>query len=85
MSETTIDLSQFQLHESDTGSADVQVARLTERITHLTSHLGQHKKDFATRRGLLKLVSRRRKLLDYLKRTDEERYVKTIQTLGLRR
>ncbi len=78
-------LSTFQLHEKDTGSADVQVALLTERINHLTAHLSGHSKDHSTRRGLLKLVARRRKLLDYLKLTAEDRYQKAIKTLGLRR
>ena len=75
----------YQLHEGDTGSADVQVALLTERINHLTEHLGEHKKDFSTRRGLLRLVSRRRKLLDYLKEQAPERYQKLIKGLKLRR
>jgi small subunit ribosomal protein S15 len=78
-------LSTFQLHGTDTGSADVQVALLTERINHLTQHLSGHSKDHSTRRGLLKLVARRRKLLDYLKLTAEDRYQKAIKTLGLRR
>lgn len=78
-------LSTFQLHEKDTGSADVQVALLTERINYLTKHLNIHSKDHSTRRGLLKMVARRRKLLDYLKTTAEERYQKSIKTLGLRR
>lgn len=78
-------LSTFQLHEKDTGSADVQVALLTERINYLTKHLNAHSKDHSTRRGLLKMVARRRKLLDYLKVTAEERYQKSIKTLGLRR
>ena len=77
--------STFQLHEKDTGSADVQIALLTERINHLTQHLSGHSKDHSTRRGLLKLVARRRKLLDYLKLTAEDRYQKAIKTLGLRR
>ena len=75
----------FQLHEKDTGSADVQVAILTERINHLTQHLGAHSKDHSTRRGLLKMVARRRKLLDYLKITAEERYQKLLKSLNLRR
>lgn len=75
----------FQLHEKDTGSADVQVAALTERIQHLTEHLSVHKKDFSTRRGLLKLVARRRKLLDYLAEKQPERYQKLIKDLKLRR
>lgn len=85
MSENTINLKDFQLHEADTGSADYQVALLTQRIVHLTSHLGTHRKDFSSRRGLLRLVSQRRKLLDYLKAHSEERYLKVIQGLGLRR
>lgn len=85
MSETNTELQPFRRHDNDTGSAEVQVALFTARITHLTEHLATHKKDFSSRRGLLKLVARRRKLLDYLKRTDEERYQKVIQSLGLRR
>ena len=75
----------FQLHDKDTGSADVQIAALTERITHLTEHLSVHKKDFSTRRGLLKLVARRRKLLDYLNSKSPERYQKLLKDLKLRR
>ena len=63
----------------------MQIARLTERIIHLTDHLGTHKKDISSRRGLLRLVARRRKLLDYLVRTDNERYQSVIKSLGLRR
>lgn len=85
MSESTIELSQFQKHETDTGGTEVQVARLTARINHLTEHLGTHKKDISSRRGLLKLVAQRRKLLDYLIRTDNERYQKILQELNLRR
>ena len=85
MSETTIEPKNFQLHDKDTGSADYQVALLTQRIMHLTDHLAKHKKDFSSRRGLLKLVSQRRKLLDFLKNDSEERYQKVIQGLGLRR
>lgn len=86
MSETaTIESKSFQLHDKDTGSADVQVALLTQRINHLTGHLSRHVKDHATRRGLLKMVARRRKLLDYLKLTAEPRYQSLIQSLGLRR
>jgi small subunit ribosomal protein S15 len=75
----------YQLHAKDTGSADVQIAALTERILHLTEHLGVHKKDFSTRRGLLKLVARRRKLLDYLSDKQPERYQKLLKDLKLRR
>lgn len=85
MSEAITSPQAFQLHAKDTGSADVQVAILTERINHLTTHLGAHAKDHSTRRGLLKMVARRRKLLDYLKLTAEDRYQKLLKVLGLRR
>jgi small subunit ribosomal protein S15 len=85
MSETTIELKDFQLHDKDTGSADYQVALLTQRINYLTEHLLIHRKDFSSRRGLLRLVARRRKLLDFLKSDAEERYQKVIKDLGLRR
>lgn len=85
MSEVATDIKEFQLHEGDTGSADVQVARLTWRILEITEHLSQHKKDFSSRRGLLKLVSQRRKLLDYLAKNDPDRYQKVIKALKLRR
>jgi small subunit ribosomal protein S15 len=85
MSESTINPADYKVHETDTGSADFQVALMTKRIVHLTDHLATHKKDNSSRRGLLKLVAQRRKLLDYLKSTDEERYQKLIQGLGLRR
>ncbi|MEC5128802.1 30S ribosomal protein S15 [Verrucomicrobiales bacterium BCK34] len=81
-SNTTADL---KLHEGDTGSADVQIVRLTERILHLTEHMSENKKDLSSRRGLLRLVARRRKLLDYLARTERDRYEKVLSTLGLRR
>ena len=71
--------------EGDTGSAEVQVAILTERIVHLTEHFKTHKKDNHSRRGLLKLVSQRRRQLDFLKKTDEARYQALIAKLGLRR
>jgi small subunit ribosomal protein S15 len=74
-----------RLHDSDTGSPEVQIAILTERINHLTEHLKTHKKDHHSRRGLLMLVGRRRRMLDYVKRTDVERYRQTIAKLGLRR
>lgn len=80
-----IDLKSYQLHEGDTGSAPYQVALLTQRILDLTEHLNAHKKDFSSRRGLLKLVSQRRKLLDYIKAKSEEKYQKLIGDLGLRR
>ena len=79
------DRKAFQLHGKDTGSADVQIARLTERITHLTAHLQIHKKDFSTRRGLLMLVARRRSLLNYLQRTANDRYKGALAKLGLRK
>jgi small subunit ribosomal protein S15 len=72
-------------HATDTGSTGVQVAVLTERIENLTEHLKQHRKDHHTRRGLLKLVGRRRRLLSYLERKDVDRYRALIQELGLRR
>ena len=81
----TIELKNFQVHDKDTGSADYQIALLTQRIQYLTDHLNTHKKDFSSRRGLLRLVARRRKLLDYLKTDSEERYQKVIKELGLRR
>jgi len=85
MSEAASHTEGLKLHDSDTGSADVQVARLTERIEQLTAHMSQNKKDLSSRRGLLRLVARRRTLLDYLARTDHDRYQKVIKTLGLRR
>ena len=72
-------------HGTDTGSPEVQIALLTSRINHLTDHLKQHKKDHHSRRGLLMMVNRRRSLLDYLKRKDNERYKALIEKLGLRR
>lgn len=78
-------IDEYRTHETDTGSSDVQVALLTERINELTEHFKVHKKDHHGRRGLLKLVGRRRRLLDYLKRTDLERYRALIAQLGLRK
>ena len=78
-------IEEYRVHDTDTGSPEVQVALLTQRITELTEHFKTHKKDHHSRRGLLKLVGRRRRLLDYMKRKDIERYRKTIQRLGLRR
>ncbi len=78
-------INQYRRHESDTGSPDVQIALLTERINHLTEHFKVHKKDFHSRRGLLKLVGQRRRLLDYLKKNDLEKYRNLIESLGLRR
>jgi small subunit ribosomal protein S15 len=81
----TADTKDFKLHDKDTGSADVQVALLTERINYLTQHLSVHVKDHSTRRGLLRMVARRRKLLDYLKLTANDRYTKLLKSLSLRR
>ena len=78
-------ISEFATTEGDTGSADVQVAILTERINNLTEHMKIHKKDFHSRRGLLIMVGQRRRLLDYLKRTETARYDSLIKRLGLRR
>ncbi len=78
-------IKEFATHEGDTGSPEVQVAILTERITNLTEHLKAHRKDFASRRGLLMMVGQRRRLLDYLRRKDAARYQKLIGRLGLRR
>jgi small subunit ribosomal protein S15 len=82
---STIDPASFKQHAKDTGSADVQIASLTKRINELTQHLAAHQKDHSTRRGLLQKVARRRKLLDYLKVTANERYLAVIKSLGLRR
>ena len=76
---------QFQLHEKDTGSSDVQIAVLTKRIEHLTEHLKENTKDHNSRRGLIKMVNNRRTLLDYLKRTQEPRYQSLLKELSLRR
>lgn len=78
-------LSEFAIKAGDTGSPDVQVALLTERINNLSEHFKAHKKDVHSRRGLLVMVSKRRSLLDYLKRTDKPRYDALIQRLGLRK
>lgn len=78
-------VSDFRTHESDTGSPQVQVALLSQRINELTEHFKVHKKDNHSRRGLLKMVSQRRSLLDYLKRKDIERYHEVVNRLGLRR
>lgn len=78
-------VSDYRVHEKDTGSPEVQVALLTQRIRELTEHFREHKGDHHSRRGLLKMVSRRRGLLAYLKRMDQDRYKKTISRLGLRR
>lgn len=78
-------IEEFKLHESDTGSPEVQVALLSERINYLTGHFKVHKKDHHSRRGLLKLVGQRRRLLNYLKGKDVDRYLKLIGRLGLRK
>ena len=78
-------ISQFRRKETDSGSPEVQIALLTTRINELTDHFKTHKKDNHSRRGLLKMVSQRRSLLDYLKRTDIERYHEVVNRLGLRR
>ena len=78
-------IATHRLHETDTGSPEVQIAILSERITHLTEHLKVHKGEHHTRRGLMKLIGRRRRLLDYVKDNDVERYRDIIAKLGLRR
>lgn len=78
-------IDQYKVHENDTGSPEVQIAILTERINYLTNHLKQHKKDHHSRRGLLKMVGQRRALLNYLKKKDFDRYRTIIEKLGLRR
>jgi small subunit ribosomal protein S15 len=78
-------IDQFRIHPSDTGSPEVQIAILSERITYLTEHFKTHQKDHASRRGLLKLVGRRRRLLEYLKNNEVGRYREVIQKLGLRK
>ncbi len=78
-------IDQFKLHDSDTGSPEVQIGLLTHRISYLTEHLKIHKKDHHSRRGLLMLVGRRRRLLDYVKNNNVKRYRTIIETLGLRR
>ena len=78
-------IKKFKKNEKDTGSADVQVAILSEKIKSLTEHLKAHHKDFISRRGLLTMVGKRRNLLNYIKNNDENRYIDLIKTLGLRR
>jgi len=78
-------LQEFRIHETDTGSAEVQIAFLTQRIFSITEHLKVHKKDHHSRRGLLQLVGRRRRLLDYIKKKDVNRYRKLIKVLNLRK
>jgi small subunit ribosomal protein S15 len=87
--DTTIDkaaiIKEFGLKEGDTGSSEVQIALLTARVKHLTEHLRDNRKDFHSRRGLIAMTARRRKLLDYLKRTEFNRYTAILEKLGLRR
>lgn len=78
-------IEKYRVHETDTGSPEVQIAVLTHQISHLTEHLKKNKKDFHSQRGLLKMVGRRRALLNYLKSRDIDRYRKIITSLGLRR
>jgi small subunit ribosomal protein S15 len=78
-------IGNYRLHENDTGSPEVQIALLSTRINYLTEHFKTHKKDHHSRRGLLKLVSQRRKILDYLKKSDKERYEKVIERLEIRK
>ena len=78
-------ISRFKKHDKDTGSPEVQIALLTERITYLTEHFKTHKKDHHSRRGLLKLVNKRRHMLNYLKTINVERYRSVIQELGIRK
>ncbi|MBN1793674.1 MAG: 30S ribosomal protein S15 [Candidatus Omnitrophica bacterium] len=78
-------IKEFKVHEKDTGSSEVQIALLTERINNLTQHFDRHKKDHHSRQGLLRMVAKRRKLLDYLKREDEGRYHEIVTRLNLRK
>jgi small subunit ribosomal protein S15 len=78
-------IKQFKLHDSDTGSPEVQIALLSQRIDYLSSHFKVHKKDFHSRRGLLKMVGQRRRLLDYLRTSDVDRYRKVVSSLNLRK
>ncbi len=78
-------ITKYRQHEKDTGSAEVQIALLTQRINHLTEHFKTHTRDHNSRRGLLKLVNRRRSLLEYLRKGDENRYRTIIDSLGLRK
>jgi len=78
-------MAEFKLHDSDTGSPEVQIALLSHRINEITEHLKVHKKDFHSRRGLLKIIGQRRRLLDYLMKKDIERYREIVKALGLRK
>ena len=82
--EKTRVITEYRIHDGDTGSPEVQVALLTERIRHLTEHLKAHKKDHASRRGLLMRVGQRSKLLKYLKKKSTERYTRLVERLGIR-
>lgn len=77
-------ISQYQVHETDTGSADIQIAMLTDRINRLSEHLQTNKKDHSSRRGLLKLIGQRKRLLSYLQKEDRQRYQGLISRLGIR-
>ena len=83
--EKTEMITQYRQHDQDTGSPEVQIAILTNRIAYLTEHFKGHKKDHHSRRGLLNLVSRRRRLLDYLRRIDDARYRSLVERLGIRK
>ena len=85
MPEKQVIIAEHRLHESDTGWPEVQIALLTDRISHLTEHLRAHKGDHHTRRGLMKIIGRRRRLLDYVRSNDVERYRTIIGRLGIRR
>lgn len=85
MSNAVSEIQEFRRHETDTGSPEIQIAQLTSRIQHLTEHMKLNKKDFSTQRGLLRLVGKRRRLLDYLQREDVSGYQDLIERLGLRR
>ena len=77
-------ISDYQVHETDTGSADLQIAMLTDRISQLSQHLQKNKKDYSSRRGLLKMIGQRKRLMGYLQKQDSERYRALIQKLGIR-
>ena len=81
----TTTIGQYRVHDSDTGSPEVQIAILSERINYLTEHFKNHEKDHHSRRGLMKIVGQRRRLLDYLKRTNAQRYRGLIERLGIRK
>jgi small subunit ribosomal protein S15 len=85
MPDKTATIADYRLHDTDTGSPEVQIALLTERISHLTEHLKMHPGDHHTRRGLMRLIGRRRRLLDYVRSNDVERYRSIIGRLGIRR